>query len=210
MPLLSLLKTPLSNTYVIILLSLSLSACSTFNKAPETSAPIVVEPVEKKVQYSVSPIIRPSVNDVRFAQSALKKVGYRIGLVDGIWGKRSSAALISFETRNGIESADGFLSELNLHTLESKSGLSLEQFNKAAVKVAAKNIEQLLNKKIPLKKSPQLIIVERHYQVLSKPNPYSSKLLKLTPGTGVYITAKQDGWYKIESLERQKGYVKVD
>jgi hypothetical protein len=97
-----------------------------------------------------------------------------------------------------------------LHTLANKSGLSRLEFNKATEKVVAKKIAQLLNKKIPLSKCAQLIIVERQYQVLSKPNPYSSNLHKLTPGTAIYIIAKQDGWYKIESLERQKGYVKVD
>lgn len=210
MPLLTLPKIRYNNINIIISLSLFVSACSNFNSTPENEEPAIVAPVKQSVQYSVSPIIRPSSNDIRFAQNALKKVGYRIGQADGIWGKRSSAAMIAFESKNDIWSADGFLSELNLHTLANKSGLSRLEFNKATVKVVAKKIAQLLNKSTPLSNGPQLIIVERQYQMLSKPNPYSSKLLKLTPGTAIYIIAKQDGWYKIESLERQKGYVKVD
>ena len=101
------------------------------------------------------------------------------------------------------------MSELNLNTLEEKSGLIRQDFLEKPV-VTRKNIHQLLKKNVPLKKGPQLIILERNYLMLSKPNPYSSKLLRLTSGTGIYVIARQDGWYKVESLERQKGYVKVD
>lgn len=196
--------------FITLLLMFS-TACLEKKKEQVIEAPAPVEKVAPAPLYSVAPITRPSKKSIRFAQSALTKVGYKIGPVDGLWGKRSAAALKAFENKHSIWSADGYLSELNLHTLEQESKISRQKFEQRVVKTKSpKVIAQLLNKKVPLKSGPQLIIVERNYLVMGKPNPYSSKLLTLTPGTGIYVIARQDSWYKIETLERQGGFVKVD
>jgi hypothetical protein len=198
-----------SKFFFLALLIMLSTACLESKKEQVIEAPAPVEKVVPTALYSVAPIAKPSRKDIRFAQSALTKVGYNIGPVDGIWGKRSSAALISFENKHSIWSADGYLSEQNLHTLEVESKVSRQQFERK-VAVSPKAIAQLLNKRVSLKNGPQLIILERSYLVMSKPNPYSSKLQTLTPGTGIYVIARQDSWYQIETLERQGGYVKVD
>jgi hypothetical protein len=202
---------PLLNRKIIsiLLIGITLSACVSTNNTAENEPPQTPVETKKEILYSVAPISKPSNIDVLFAQKALKTIGYKIGLVDGIWGERSANALIAFERVNDLWSADGYLSELNLHTLEIKSGLSRLRFNEEN-KVKNRSVDKLLNKRISLENGPQLIILERSYQMMGKPNPYSSKLMHLTPGTGIYIIAKQDGWYKIESLERQSGFIKVD
>lgn len=214
---------PLFNPFLIksfrlislsVLLGITLSACLT------KQAPRIEEPTNQVVKIeepnlSATRILKPSKNDVRFAQTALLEVGYQIGAVDGIWGKRSSTAIKSFEASNALLSAGGGLSELNLHNLETISGLLRQSFHTKPVqrlsqRVVLKSIDDLLNKDIALSKSAQLVILEKQYQTFSKPNPYSSKLFKLFPGTGIYIISKQDGWYKIETLEEQIGFVKVE
>lgn len=196
--------------YILLLLLFS-TACLEKKKEQVIEAPAPVEKVAPAPLYSVAPIVKPSKIDIRFAQSALTKIGYKIGPVDGLWGKRSAAALKAFENKHSLWSADGYLSELNLHTLELESKISRQEFKPKVVKTnRPKIIAQLLNKRVPLKNGPQLIIVERNYMVMGKPNPYSSKLLTLTPGTGIYVIARRDSWYEIETLERQGGFVKVD
>jgi hypothetical protein len=106
-------------------------------------------------------------------------------------------------------SADGHLSELNLHYLTEESQLSLATF-KSQPKPVPKGIAGKLRGTASLEKGPQLIIVERGYEVFTKPNPYSAKLAKLEPGTGIYVVSKQPGWYEIESVNRLKGFIKAD
>jgi len=168
-------------------------------------------------QLSFQKIEKPSNKDIQFAQTALTRVGFKIGPVDGYWGKLSRNALVAFEAQNKLQSASGSLSELNLHHLEKMSGLSRDEFdptrkisNRVTNANKPKKIAQLLNKQSSLKKGPQLIIVERDYLVMTKPNPYSSKLIQIEPGAGIYVIAMQDNWYQIETLERQAGFVAVD
>ncbi|MFT6098850.1 MAG: peptidoglycan hydrolase-like protein with peptidoglycan-binding domain [Arenicella sp.] len=170
--------------------------------------PKVVE-VEKPPQFDPSPIIRATAHDVRFAQEALNIAGVKVGTVDGLWGPRSANAIRAFELENKLTSANGHLSELNLHTLEIVSGLSRESYGKLPIKTPL-GILAKLDKRMPLSAGPQLIIVDHEYKVLSKPNPYSSELLKLAPGTGIYVISKQDGYFEVESINRKRGYVRID
>jgi peptidoglycan hydrolase-like protein with peptidoglycan-binding domain len=170
--------------------------------------PKVIE-AETPLQYDPSPIIPASTPDVRFAQDALNTIGFKAGLVDGFWGPRSANAIREFESQNKLTSANGHLSELNLHTLEIASGLSRESYVKLPSKTSL-GILAKLDKNVPLSAGPQLIIVDHEYRVLSKPNPYSSELLRLAPGTGIYVISKQDGYFEVESINRKRGYVRVD
>ena len=86
------------NLCIVLFLVCLTTACVNLKKEQvieEPSPPVVVE---QAPQFSVAPIIKPFKKDIRFAQSALTKVGYNIGPVDGIWGGRSKKALIAFET----------------------------------------------------------------------------------------------------------------
>lgn len=196
-------------TLVIVIL-LTLSGCELGRKPPPAETPPpVIEPEVKPEIYSATPIKAAPRTLIRFAQTALNKLGYSIGRVDGLWGPRSATAIRQFETDRDLWSANGHLSELNLHHLTEESGLSLANFEREE-KPQPKTIANQLRGTAPLSKGAQLIIIEREYQVFAKPNPYSAKLARLEPGTGIYVVAKQEGWYEIESINRLRGFVKAD
>lgn len=195
---------------LVIAILLTLSGCELGRKPPPVETPPpVVEPEVKPEIYSATPIKAAPRTLIRFAQTALNKLGYSIGRVDGLWGPRSATAIRQFETDRDLWSANGHLSELNLHHLTEESGLSLANFEREE-KPQPKTIANQLRGTAPLSKGAQLIIIEREYQVFAKPNPYSAKLARLEPGTGIYVVAKQEGWYEIESINRLRGFVKAD
>lgn len=198
----------ISKVFFLLLSLAVLSACTPPKEVPPPEPPPVVAKV-KVIEYNSDPIVNAEDIDVRFAQTALKRLGYRIGFIDGLWGPRSATAIRAFEVQQQITSANGHLSELNLHHLEKISGVSKEQASQIKI-VKPTGISIKLHKTTPLSAGPQLIIVDHAYKVLSKPNPYSSQLLTLAAGTGIYIISKQDGWFEIESINRKRGYVRVD
>jgi peptidoglycan hydrolase-like protein with peptidoglycan-binding domain len=192
-----------------LLLVLCLSACMPLKQPPvvidEPKAPAVA----KSSKYDASPIVPAPSIDVRFAQEALSKIGYKIGGIDGLWGPRSASAIRTFESKNKLKTANGHLSALNLHQLEIVSGLSRKNYGQLPIATPL-GILAKLDQKTPLSAGPQLIIVDREYKVLTKPNPYSSELLRLAPGTGIYVISKQDGYFEVESINRKRGYVRID
>ena len=187
------------------------SACAPITEQPVLDTPQTTPVKRTPPSYSSDPIINPLTTDIHFAQQALTNIGYSIGQVDGLWGPRSSTAIREFEEKNGLPSANGHLSELNLHALEISSGIQKSNFYISAVPSKSENsISAKLEKEQPLSEGPQLIIVEKEYKVLSKPNPYSSELLTLAAGTGIYVISKQDGYYEIESINRKRGFIRID
>lgn len=204
---------------VIVSLLLSLSACQAFSELfqkptpPPEPLPVPVEPLP---ELSSAPIKNAERGQVVFAQTALTTLDYRLGAIDGFWGPRSAAAMKKFEQEHNIDSADGFVSEWNLDELSKLTGLTQQRViaeyqakmnRKSAIqdtKIAAKLEGKLADT------GPQLIIVERDYDVFSKPNPYSEKIIRLRAGTGVYIVSQRAGWYTVESVNRRKGYIQVD
>lgn len=199
------MKTP---RLLAALLLIFITACAPLNQTPiEVETINTAEPVAPK--YSAEAIVPAKVIDVRFAQQALNKLGYKIGTVDGLWGPRSATAIREFESKMSLSSANGHLSELNLHELEIASGLTRESYSALNIN-SPTGISAKLNRAIALSDGPQLIIVDHEYKVLSKPNPYSSVLLTLAPGTGIYVISKQDGYFEIESINRKRGYIKID
>lgn len=204
-------RLPIKIQNIVTLLMLTiLSACAPITQEPVIyEAPKVIKsaPVTK---YSAQAMIPGQPIDVRFAQQALTKLGYKIGPVDGLWGPRSATAIREFESKQGITSANGHLSELNIHELEVVSGLSRNNIDELPAPPTPPGITAKLDPKTPLSAGPQLIIVEHEYDVLSKPNPYSSTLLVLAPGTGIYVISQQDGYFEVESINRKRGYIKVD
>jgi len=200
-------------TKLIALVAVSfLTACVQFQQAPTIiEPPKEPEPIVVPVSpYSNEPIVRAKTTDIRFAQQALTDIGYKIGPVDGLWGPWSAKGIRRFEADKELPSADGHLSERNLHELEVASGLSRETFNKNIALAATSGIKHKLSKKEPLSAGPQLIIVDQDYTVLSKPNPYSSELLKLAAGAGIYVISKQGGYFEIEYINRKRGYILAD
>lgn len=196
--------------YIFALLILTfLSACVPVAQEPiVTETPKIIKPAPAPL-YSAEPIVPSKAIDVRFAQEALSKIGYKIGPIDGLWGPRTATAIRDFESKQKILSAEGHLSELNLNELEVVSGLSRKDTKQLAVSAPA-GINSKLDPKIPLSAGPQLIIVDHEYEVLSKPNPYSSALFVLAPGTGIYVISKQGSYLEVESINRKRGYIKAD
>jgi len=194
---------------IVSVLVLILSACEPVKKEPpiEPLEPVSQEP-EKPV-FSAEPIIPAKPDDIKFAQHALNELGFKVGMVDGLWGPRSANGIRQFETQHDLITANGHLSLLNLHFLEQYSGVSRVNFGKTPLEEPL-GVTAKLDPTTPLREGPQLIIVDKSYQVLSKPNPYSSVVLKLAPGTGIYVIAKQDGYFEIESINRRKGFIEAD
>jgi len=207
------------NWLVALILILTLAACT-----PKTGAPIATPEVSIPAppQISAAPLIPPVKNDVLFAQAALKKLGYKVGQVDGLWGPRSADAIRVFEIDQNLISAGGRLSELNLSKLASLSGIERTSFSaerdapvtqsnrkiETKFEIGAKLAQQQSQQANPPDSAPQLIIVDKSFRVLTKPNPYSSQLTTLAPGTGIYILSqREDNWYEIESINRLKGFI---
>jgi len=188
-----------------------LSGCLLKKQVAEAPPPPKkVAPIKPK---SAAPIVKAPKEMVVLAQTALTKLGYKIGGIDGLWGPRSAKAIREFEAEQKLWSANGHISELNLDFLRKVSGIdSIDSVKAKPVKSKQndKGITAKLNPRVTLKAGPQLIIVDREYNVFSKPNPYSATLTKLPAGTGIYIVARESNWYQIESLDRLKGYVQVD
>jgi len=167
-----------------------------------------VEPVLKQIPKPVpQKLIYASKSDIQFAQTALLKLGFNIGSVDGLWGPRCAKAIRQFEILNDLNSADGHLSELNLRWLERLTLLSRNRYENTQGEPKKKGISALLKAQKTSQQGPQLVIVEKEYKLFSRPNPYSPPLARLAPGTAVYIINKRDGWYEIESSGKKRGYL---
>jgi len=194
---------------IVTFLVLFISACEPVKKEPqiEPIKPVPQEP--EKPAFSAEAIIPAKPDDIKFAQHALNELGFDVGMVDGLWGPRSANGIRKFEAQYDLISANGHLSQLNLHFLELHSGASRSNFGKTPLEEPL-GVSAKLDPRTPLREGPQLIIVDKSYQVLSKPNPYSSVVLKLAPGTGIYVIAKQDGYFEIESINRRKGFIEAD
>lgn len=217
--------TSLTSNWIIMLLTAALiSGCSATNKFFDffKRKPVeVVKPAQPQplpVYYSSIPIKKPSKRQILFAQTALTELGYKLGGIDGVWGPKSARAMRRFEISVPIITADGFLSALNLHHLSELTNIIPSDIKVPKKKTARATsqpgqragILAKLDPQSPLSEGAQLIIVDKRYDVYTKPNPYSAKLGAIEPGSGVYIIALQEGFYQIESMNRVLGYVVAD
>jgi len=206
----------LSNTRLIyskpILLLLicifGLHACST-DERPHSIPEVESIPLTLPNKLpSAQAIESPSQLDILFAQASLKALGYDIGEVDGFWGERSSIALLKFEQDKNLESAGGQLSELNLFTLKELAQ-TLKPVSKKTSKTKPKSsLAEKVKQSISQSKGPQLIIIEQNYPLMSKANPYSRVITQLNAGAAIYVISFQDGWYEVESLSKEYGFIK--
>ncbi|MBT8113763.1 MAG: peptidoglycan-binding protein [Arenicella sp.] len=206
----SVIKTFKQRIIFAILISggvVSISACQQLGLKNPPNKPAPVAP-SKAEQPSAAPL-EMSIRNISFAQTALNELGYQAGDVDGLWGPRSASAIRQFELDHSLASADGGLSELNLHTLEVVSGIDRnslpEQRSTTRTGIAAKLNPATLRAEVP-----QLIITERPYPVLIRANPYSEVITTLPPGTGLYILNLQSGWYEVESTDNLRGYIRAE
>jgi len=192
-----------------LLLALGLTACESFAPKKVVEEPPAPAPKPAVVYLpSAEPIVNASDEDIRFAQTVLNQLGYKIGEVDGIWGPRSAREIRNFERINGLTTANGLLSELNLTMLErignAKRGSTA---NKSITRSGS--IGSKLNPRVPLEGTPQLVILDQQQELLAKPNPFSEILTTLANGTGIYVIRLQEGWYEVESEDRIRGYIKA-
>ena len=214
-----------------LVILMSMTACETVPEpvAQKTleNTPAELQALPKEipipiVQNPISiPILAPKKSDIIFAQSSLKALGYTIGKVDGKWGKRSESAIKLFEQNQQIQSANGKLSTLNIYALQntheplktkkvSSSGIaaSYRQTQTGATNSpTSSSIANKLSSTTQNRNAPELIIVDHSYSVLIKPNPYSASITTIDAGTGVYVLSQQNGWYEVETLNNQRGYI---
>lgn len=194
---------------LILFVSLHLSACGLLNTLEKPDAQ--PNPVPEPIVVAPSPmaIILPARRQIRFAQIALKSLGYKLGAIDSIWGPRSVRAMQKFERDNSLNSANGHLSDLNLSQLEALSGISQNKIRPAPPKKKkVTSIASKIDSSIPLANAPQLVFVDRAYSLLSKPNPFSEPINIIRAGTGIYIIDIQDGWYQVQAADQQRGFIK--
>ena len=187
----------------------ALSACESIPEIETVDTTPITIPVDPAPIISTSPISNPKKELVELTQTRLQNLGYKVGFIDGLWGKRSEQAMVKFESDNGLISAGGQLSDLNLEVLSrlSPSSVQRKQIKSVVIKPPTKTLTEQVDKtKNP--KTPQLIILEKDYLLLSKANPYSSVIKKLDAGAGIYVSPIQDtGWFKIETLDDNHGYI---
>lgn len=211
-----------------LVIILSITACET---APEAVAQQVLVPVPAQPQPSppiqavvqgptAVPILNAKKSDIIFAQSSLKALGYQIDKIDGTWGKRSESAIRLFEKNQNIQSANGELSSLNLYTLQNtheplnsnkkNSGQTVNPSIQSELtnNKSKSNFSGKLSSSIPNRKAPELVIVDQVYSILVKPNPYSATIINIEAGTGVYVLSQQNGWYEVETLNNQRGFIR--
>ena len=190
---------------------MSLFSCA---KQQVSSAPVVVTaPVKPTLSALPLPLDSLSAADFTLAQAALDQLGYNVQFIDGIWGPRSAAALKKYEADRELLTANGRLSELNLTSLIEETGLKREAFipepqTPVIEPPTETGISAKLDPNSSLSNAPQLIITDLAYTVMARPSPYSEEVVKLPEGAGLYIVNLEEGWYKVETLERQQGYIK--
>ncbi|MBX2849988.1 MAG: peptidoglycan-binding protein [Acidiferrobacterales bacterium] len=195
---------------VVILIVFLISSCA-------TEQVVVVEP--DVVQVPIEPVLSSlpleelTEADYRFAQTALEQLGYDVVYIDGIWGPRSAAAIQEFEKDNQLITANGRLSELNITRLSEATRLQRQDFAETLIvqptniSIDKRGIAAKLDPSVPLGQSPQLIITDLSYDILAKPNPYSETITQLPQGAGLYVIGLQEGWYEVETLDRERGYI---
>jgi len=198
----------------LVLLALLVGGCESVPDEAETTKPAPL--VKTATALDTTPLDKVTSLDIRFAQTALKQLKYKIGTIDGIWGPRSELAIQHFEQSKGVPSANGKLSKANLYALSKATKVRKSDLRKSSVAPSAsapaqppvEDIASKLDKKIPLQEAPQLILLDKPYPMMEKPNPFSEMVAVLQAGAGVYVISLENGWYEIESLDEQKGYIK--
>ena len=175
----------------------------------KSAPPEITKPKPVAKPLSAKPISRPDKSEIFFAQSALNSLGYPLGQADGIWGPKSARAIRKFEQDFGIITANGRLSELNLAKLETQSGSKRDEVKPIPKPKSINSISSKLDKSVPLENAPQLIIIDRAYSVLAKPNPYSEPLAIARAGAGIYVVAVLDGWYKVVAENQITGFIRA-
>jgi len=191
---------------------LIVTACETVTDPVVVTEPTKrIEPV-KVLTNQVPPqlIINPSKEDIIYVQAALKSLGYSVGFIDGIWGKRTESSLLSFEKANQLASLNGKLSDVNFAALKRKHSPSVDKLIQEQSQPQEKSIFSQLKSKTPNRKSPELIITEKTYNLMVKDNPYSEVLSQLKSGTGLYVLSLQNGFYEVETLSKEYGFIKKD
>jgi len=199
------------STLTIALVLFVVSGCTNLQSPIEQ--PVTIEQPEKAepTLLSATPIASPSILQIKQAQAALKSLGYKVGAVDGIWGKRSKTALLQFEKNHNVTSAGGQLSELNLDTLTRLSPTASRTLIHTDNRKTPASLPSQIDRNKPLSQAPQLIIIEKAYSLMAKANPYSALIRQLKPGTGVYVISQQDnGWYEIQTQENERGFVNAN
>lgn len=190
---------------LVLLLSILLTSC--VQKQPEPNPEPIITPPPVEEALSPLPLDNLNIADYKFAQAALDQLGYNVLFIDGIWGPRSETAIQKFEVENQLITANGQLSELNFSRLSEMTNLNSSDFDNTISVKTKSGIAGKLDPNLILDDSPQLIITDSAYIIQAKPNPYSETVVNLPEGAGLYIINLQQGWYEVETLERERGYI---
>ena len=94
--------------------------------------------------------------------------------------------------------------------LETISNSSRKGSNQNRNTPKVRGVTAKLDASTLLSEAPQLVILEKTYPMLAKPNPFSEQINLLNPGAGIYVISLQEGWYEVESADKVRGFIKVD
>jgi len=188
--------------------------CNTLDSNTGQTKPIVQQKAPRPLP-SAAPLQSVSEKDVLFAQTALKQLGYKPGIIDGMWGSQSASAMRAFEKKEKIKSANGKLSALNLYALSKNAKVLrsvIENRTKSEPQQEPQQKPTTLTSKLAASESsssaPQLIILDAPYPLLAKANPYSEVVSTLQSGTSIYVLDQQGEWFEVESEEQERGFIK--
>jgi len=70
------------------------------------------------------------------------------------------------------------------------------------------SIAAKLSSQKPSRSTPELIIIDQDYSLMAKANPYSQVLSQIERGAGLYVLSQQNGWYEVETVSKQYGFIK--
>jgi len=197
-------KLPIS--IILLCVLMALSACQLTPKEEPVPPPPAVKPIDPEL---LKPIDKLSAKDAYFIQKALKRLGYRPGPIDGIWGPRSASALEEYQSDNTLLTANnqGRPTYHIINKLEAQSGLDRSGIVIAKPKPKISPSLRQIAETAQQKKTPQLVFIKRPLEMKTKANPYSKRLRRLNKGTGIYVIGTQEDWIHIETRDLVRGFV---
>lgn len=195
---------------------ISLTACETIRKGSGNNS----SDDETAVTFKPSneAIANPNKSDYLFVQTALTRLGFKPGPIDGFWGKRSQKALDNFHRTRELPIDGGVITEADIYYLERLTNIQRNQFtadgsqwqsNGAKTNPALEQKDAVKNPSITgtEKAAPKLIIVEQTTDLLRSDNPFSRVLAQLQPGTSMYVLKRTAQWLLVETEDRVRGYI---
>lgn len=197
----------------------SLTACETIRNGSDKSASNNEATTEFKP--SSNPIAQPTKSDYLFVQTALTKLGFKPGPVDGFWGNISRKALDNFHRTRELPINNGVITEADIYYLQRLTNAQRKQLspdnngwhsgeaniNTTSTEPKQQPSQDRISATKTEKVAPELVIVEQPINLLRSDNPFSRVLTQLKPGTSMYVLKRTAQWLLVETEDRVRGYI---